>query len=319
MLIALLAEAAIAQGCPQIPELVGLAWTAYEFAELDQAREALAEAGDALACQDRVVRRETLLELYLLTAQVALTLEDEPRMTTALERAVAVDPRPEVRPGAPYSPELVSLWDRLAARASTDLVEVRVTGAGTAYVDGLPATAGQPREVPRGLHLVQTLEPDGFRSEVLLVLSDQAIATPGMTEPPPRAPVTQPVRPVAPEPLADDVRRRTRTRRLVAGGAGVVLGATAVFTLASGAVSERAFHQSAYDGPVVPYYDVPRGDPRYPQARQEIIQFDGRTINLLYGVGYASAAASATLFTVALLPPKRVRATTAPDLPPPRR
>ncbi len=308
-----LAEAALAQGCPQIPELVESAWTAYEIAELDEARQALADAGEALTCQDRLVRRETLLELFLLDAQVALTLDNEARMATALERAVGVDPRPEARPGVPYSPELVELWEQIASRLRHDRAEITVTGVGVAYVDGRRADAQNPLSVSRGLHLVQTLESRGFRSEVLLVLSDAVIATPGSTakSPPilPTPPPSEPLVAAAPKPLEPLRRpsRGARTRRIVAGTAGGVLGAVAAAALVSGAISERSFQQSSYNGPVVPFYNVPRGDPLYEQARRQIIEFDARNVNLLYGVGYASAALSASLLTIAVLPPKRTR------------
>ncbi|MEO0603235.1 MAG: hypothetical protein AAF211_17485 [Myxococcota bacterium] len=313
----LFAEAAVAQGCPQIPDLVESAWTAYEIAELDEARDALADAGDALTCQDRLVRRETLREMFLLTAQVALTLDDEVRMATALERAVGIDARAEARPGVPYSPELIELWAQIAGRLRHDRAEVKVTGVGVAYVDGRRADAQNPLSVSRGLHLVQTLESEGFRSEVLLVLGDYVIATPGSTAKPPRpilpAPELRPPSTVTvdntPEPLQPLQRepRRGRTRRIVAGTGAAVAGAVAAFTLASGAVSERSFSESSYNGPVVPFYGVERGQPLYEQARRQIIEFDANNINLLYGIGYASAAVSAGLLTVAILPPKRAR------------
>jgi len=315
-------QAADAQGCPAIPELVASAREAYEIAELDDAREALADAGDALACQDRLVGRDTLLDLFLLTAQVAFTLDDEPRTETALERAVAVDARPSARPTAPYSPELAAEWDRIADRLGRDLAEVRVTGAGKAFVDGRETDASRPLRVAKGLHLVQVPEADGYRSDVLLVLSDYVIATPGraptalpMPAPEPRTrPTLPPSEPLLP-PKPD--RRRGRTRTIVAGTVGGLFGATAAFTLLSGAVSERSFRESTYNGPVVPFYGIPRGDPRYEEARQRIIEFDARNINLLYGIGYTSAAISGALLTVAVLPSKRARAATT--VPPTRR
>ncbi|MEN0062808.1 MAG: hypothetical protein AAGA48_11705 [Myxococcota bacterium] len=310
-------EAAFAQGCPDISGLVRSAWSAYEIAELDQARSALAEAGDALSCQNSIVRRETLLDLFRLTAQVALTLENEPRMVAALERAVAVDPRPDARPGAPYSPELVAEWDVIAKRARQTLVQVEVTGVGVVYVDGRLTDAPNPLFVTRGLHLVQTPLARGFRSEVVLVSGDYVIATPGGASgavPPTSPPNIDALRPapITPPPTVRTEPNRSRRRRgIIAGTAGAFFGAAAAFTLGSAAISERSFQNSSYNGPVVPFYEIERGDPRYEEARRRIIEFDAGNINLLYGIGYGSAVLSGSLLTVALAPSKRARAVQA--------
>lgn len=299
-----------AQDCPDVPGLIASAWSAYEIAEIDDARAALDEAGVALSCQSGIVRRDTLLDLFRLTAQVALTLDNEPRMEAALERAVAVDARLEARPEAPFSPELQARWDAIAARLRTSLAEIRVTGDGEAWVDGRLTNAANPLRVARGLHLVQTKRSSqGFSSEVVLVAGDYVIPTAPREAPvafrPPPEPTPPVIRRPEPLPVPPPENRGRKTRAIVGGVGAAVFAGSAAFALSSGYISEQSFAASAYDGPVVPIYDVPRGDPIYPAARQEIIEFDARKINTLYGLGYASAALSAGFLTVAILPKKR--------------
>ncbi len=305
LLAVLLSSPAVAQPCPDVGAQVESAWSSYQLAELEAAKQALTVALDALSCQPRVVAPVELLSLYRLDALVSLTQDDRKGMVYATLRAVAAE-HVDGRPPEMYGPELQAQYDAWAQRLGGQLVTVSVDGGGTVWVDGRPATATQPLQVAEGEHLIQIEGAEGLVSQVRELVASEVIAT-GLPGPSPVSvsgpvPLPDPV-PVAPEPVPAPtprpVTRSGRRRPAALWLATLAAGAGSGLALASGYRSEQSFETSPYLASNFLGCDF--GSPCYPQARADAIRQDALRINAAYGVGYGLAGVTVGLFTFTLI------------------
>lgn len=277
----LLSISALGQTCPDLGEQTRLAWDRYGQAELEAAAAALERAESAVVCQTGPLSRAALLELHWLRALVALSSDDAPEVRRALAAAVAVDHTE--RPPIAYGPELRSLWEQLAARASTGLVSIVVQGAGPAWIDGREVGPGAAVQVAPGPHVVQVQEGLQWSTEVRQIDMSHTVSTGGVPTPTPTAP-----------PL---VRRRQRPPVLWIATAAV--GAASAFAIGSGIRSERSFASSRYRA--ISYDHCRYDQPCYPVVRENAIRADASRINVAYGVGYGLAVLSGGLLTVTIV------------------
>ena len=75
MLLALLATLGHAS-CPDLAERVNAAWALFGDAELQDAKDAIADAYEGVPCQGRVITTDELMALYRLDGLVSLALDD---------------------------------------------------------------------------------------------------------------------------------------------------------------------------------------------------------------------------------------------------
>jgi len=305
-MLAALLTIAFGAPCTEAPPLearVEEAWRLYNDAEVEAAKDVLAEAYTELVCPQRVVTSAELLDLYRADGLVSISLSDNKGAVYATLRAVAADHDDGAPPEA-YGPYLAELYETWASRAGAELIEVAVDGGGTVYVDGRPVAYGVPIATTAGEHLVQLESGGTYRNEVLDLTSNHVVVTglplpPGAVVPasPPEpvavAPVPQPAPdPVAPPPetvpeappdSASSGRRRPAwafaAAALAAGGGG--------FAIGSAAVSERNLKGDTYAG--------------LGAERAEVIRKDQQAIRVAYGVGYGLSAVSAGLLTVGIV------------------
>ncbi len=296
----LLVSLALAAPCgeaPPLPERVQGAFREYNDAEVEAAKDILAEAYTELVCHRRVVTSAELLDLYRADGLVSISLSDNKGAVYATLRAVAVDHASGAPPEA-YGPYLRELYDTWASRAATELIEVAVHGGGTVYVDGRPLVHGVPVATTAGEHLVQIEVGGVYRNEVLDLTDDHVVVTgtpppPGAVAPAPAPePALDPVEPepvaaptpeaVPPEPPPEEGRGRRRPAWAFAGAA--VAAGGGAFALGSAMVSEQNLKRDPYAG--------------YGDAREEVIRKDQQTIRVAYGLGVGLSAVSAGLLTV---------------------
>lgn len=285
LLVSFLFAADVADAaCPDVADQTKRAWAEYQSAELPAATALLVEAVDGLACQTEPLEAASLLELYWLSALVALSNDDAVKMRWALRRAVAADHTQ--RPPVAFGPELRSMWERMAAQAS--LVSVFVDGDLPAWVDGREIGPGASVQVATGLHVIQVSDGLEVSSRVVDLSMSETVSTGSIPEPDPPPPVA----------------RRAR-RPPVLFVATAVAGAASAFAIASGVRSERSFRQSRYNAVS---YDFCRFDQScYPIVRENAIRADAGRINAAYGVGYGLAAVTGGLLTLTIsgLPERR--------------
>ncbi len=298
MLVAWWMAVALAQTCPDVGDKVREARAWFDDAELERAKQAIAEAYDVLGCQQRVVSTAELLSLYRLDGLISLALNDPKGATYATIRAVAADHLT----GAPpedYGPVLAEEYARWADRLGGNLVYVRVAGAGMVYVDGRGIDASQWLQVAEGEHLVQIQAGDALRSEVMELVDDHVVVT-GVPGPPP---VLLPAPPPPPEPeptpapqpapggpvvdiAPPTVTGRRRPAALFVGGVlSGGLGAAAILWARDQEARflARSYHDDVYNGCLA-------GQDCFPSARARAIQADADLVNAAYATGYGLSA-----------------------------
>lgn len=309
MLAWMLASAALAVDCPELPGQVEEAWEAYNEAELERAKVVLKEAYDSLGCQRAVVDSKALLELYRLDALVSLTQEDRKGAVYATLRAVAVD-HLRAEPPAEYGPELADLYALWSTRLGETLVTVTVTDGGVVWIDGRRVEHGHPLAVVSGEHLLQVENLNGMRSEVRELSVDQALVTgvplPEGVTPMPVVPAPRPTRedpPVEPgpeivePPIDPEPRRRKRPALLLVGGG--VLGAAGGAAIGVAYQGEQAFLGRTYNA--AEYGGCARGEPCYGAARLDAVARDADRVRVTYLVGYGLTGVGAALLGVGLV------------------
>ncbi|MBT3222121.1 MAG: hypothetical protein HN348_23860, partial [Proteobacteria bacterium] len=171
----LFSASAMAGECPLVPEQVDAAWVQFDDAELEVAKTILKQAYESLACQQVVVEREQLKELYWLDGLVSLAQEDEQGAVYATLRAVSVDP--EALPPSELGPELAQLFRTWTGRLGDLSVAVSVIDGGEAWVDGQSVRHGRPLVVVEGDHLVQVMAHNGLTSKVMELSKDLELVT----------------------------------------------------------------------------------------------------------------------------------------------
>ncbi len=304
-MIGLLASLALAAPCDEAPPLhqrVEAAWMQYNDAEVQAAKQLLAEAYTELVCHQRVVTSVELLDLYRADGLVSISQSDNKGAVYATLRAVAVDHASGAPPEA-YGPYLSELYATWASRAGAELIEVAVDGGGTVYVDGRPVVYGVPLATTAGEHLIQIDANGMFRNQVLDLTANHVVST-GLPLPPdavrPVDPVPQPEpvavapepEPVAPppetipEPPPGEVKRRRHPTWAFAGAA--IAGGGGAFALGSALVSDKNLRNDTYAG-----YTA--------EEAAEVIRKDQQAIRVAYGVGYGLSAVSVGLLTVGIV------------------
>lgn len=295
MFALLIASGAWALPCPAVPTLVEQARAAFDDAELDRAEAQIAEAYENLECQSARVPTETLLDLYRMSALVALSRADrEGGAVYSTIRAVVVDPT--AVPPAELGPQLAELFETWSARLDGKTLSVGLEGSGDAFVDGRPVTAAQPLQVLAGEHLLQWTSADGFRSEIVELKRDYtlvgvpvpAAATSDVAEP--SVSVAGPVAETD-GGAAGHSRHRHHPAMFVAAGTAFLAGGG---TLAFGRYREGLFNQNPYDASEYGGCAIDTSD-CYANARQEAIVADGARVRLLYIAGYATTGVGVAL------------------------
>lgn len=301
-----------AEPCPDVAGLIDQAWSAFDDAELERADERLSAAQASLSCQTAPVATADLLELWRLDALVALSQQDRQGAVYASIRAVVVEPGSS--PPSEYGPELAELHATWSSRLAENPVQVRVQGAGEAWVDGHPVVRDAPRKVLPGEHLLQWRDQEGiFHSEVRDLAAAHTIVTgpavediedPDELDPDdpdeldPDDP-DDPDRPRDPKPPKEPRSGGGGGRRvalLTAGGVGVLGGGGAI---AYAWTQESAFLASAYDADQ--YGPCASGSACYESARQQEIQADAQQIRAMYAIGYAASGLGVALVGTELL------------------
>ena len=310
---------AMAAECPLIPELADAAWVQFDDAELDAAKAILMQAYESLSCQQVVVERDELKELYWLDGLVSLAQEDEQGAVYATLRAVSVDP--EALPPSELGPELAQLFRTWTGRLGDLSVSVSVTDGGEAWVDGRSVRYGRPQVVVEGDHLVQVMTETGLSSEVLELSRDLELVTgrelnivdanpdpnPDPIDPDPD-PIADPdPDPIDPYPINSDdptghgaqengsKTTLTRKRRHPAWlwATGITAGSLGGGTLASGYWAETKFISNEFSADE--YNGCRKGGPCYEDARQEVIRAQAKGIRATYAVGYGMVGVGAAL------------------------
>lgn len=276
---------ALAAPCPDFPEVVDRAWTAFNDAELERAQARIAEASSSLACQERVVATEELLGLYRLDSLVSLAQMDREGAVYATIRQVTIDP--EAAPGPELGPVIADLHATWADRLRETTVQVVLDRAGEAWVDGRPIPPDEPLEVIAGEHLVQVSGPTGWRSGVHDISEPVAVTgeaeielVPHVVAPPPVP--EEPPLPVGPRPL--------RRGLVIAGALGVAAGSGA---LAYGYTREVRFKNDGYQRDA--FGDCSRDDACYGDERARAIRHDAAVVRGIYATGYALTGAGIVL------------------------
>jgi len=265
--------------CPDVDALVDEARTAFADAEVQQSRDTLSRAYEALGCQQATVPRESLLALYHLDALASIADEDSKAALFAVIRAVSVDP--DAPPPPEFGPELASQHDTWAGRLREDRVRVSVIDPSvTVWVDGL-ALGDEPVDLVTGEHVVQARGPQGWNSRVM----DLSVG--GKTRGMPLELVAVPA-PPPPDGVGPRVPPPPPPGRRISGGVvavGVVLAALGGGAIVAGRVLENRFQANKYDSDV--YGDCTRSQPCWADARSDAIAADARAANAAYLSGYA--------------------------------
>ncbi|MFK7931080.1 MAG: hypothetical protein AB8H79_23035 [Myxococcota bacterium] len=273
-----------APACPDVADLVQRAQSAFDEAEVEGARTQLAQAYDALACQEKAVSRDSLLAMYHLDALASSADEDGKAALFAIIRAVTLDP--DAQPPQDVGPELLAQHATWADRIREDRVRVSgVDRVNTVWIDGVAVTDGH-LDVVTGEHFVQVRGAQGWNSEVVeLSVRGDAGSLPILLAPVPE-PIAQtpvqvdPVLPPPPRPVAP--KKRKVSPGIVSIGAG--LAAVGGGGILGGYLLERRFAADPYAD--AEYGGCKRADACYGAARADQIGADARTANALYIAGY---------------------------------
>jgi hypothetical protein len=280
LLLFTIAAASASEPCPSVEALVREASDAFSDAEVALARQLLAKAGEALSCQDEVVSRETLLDLYHLDALASVAAQDPKAALFAIIRAVTVDP--DALPPVDVGPELLEQHRQWSLRLRDDRLWVQTTDPGArVWIDGREiAMVAEP--IISGEHWVQWRRDEGWRNELLTLVDGPSPNGFPLLVSRPAARPSQPS--VVPE--ADDdttpTRRPKRWGLAVGTGAAVVGGGLIV----GGAISESRFRRDPYDAAV--YGGCASPQPCWTDEREARIRADARKTNALYLAGYVS-------------------------------
>lgn len=302
MLLWWLATTALAEPCSSIPALTERAWSAFEDAELDQARALLAEASASFWCQPGHVSTEQLLGVYRLDALVSLTQEDRKSAVYATIRAVTIDP--DAVPGDDLGPDIAALHQTWATRLRDSTATIEMTGEGEAWVDGRALEPGEQVTVLAGEHLIQYRSDEGsFRSEVRDVATNLVIRTGESGEQ--MVVVAQadsaPSKPSRKPPQKQ--REGPRTALLIAGGTLIGAGAG---TVGYAWTREQRFLGDDYvlaqfKDPSTPGATCAPEDACYERARQAAIIDDATVIRTTYALGYVAAGLGVGLLGLELV------------------
>jgi hypothetical protein len=280
-----------AQDCPKVADAVASALDALDQAELELAKQRIAQGYGSLACQTEVVDTTTLLELYRVDGLIALAQSDPKGMVYATLRAVAAS-HDAGRPPDRYGPELQESFDTWVERLQQDLVTVTVSDGGTAWVDGRAVDAAHPLQVLEGEHLLQVPEGPGRVSSRIEEIAGDYTLTTGIPLQGPPVPMPDPVS-VEPSPLT----ARKRPPALVIGT--IASAGIAGLALVSGFRTEGLFHTSNYDDPR--YGGCSQAQRCWETNRTLAIRQDARLANRLYATGYAAAGVTGGLLVVTLV------------------
>lgn len=264
--------------CPDVDGLVSEARSAFEDAEVQQARQTLGEAYQALNCQQATVPQDSLLSLYHLDALASIADEDSRAALFAVIRAVSVDP--DAPPPREFGPELQGQHATWAGRLREDQVRVTVTDPDvTVWIDGL-ALGTEPRDVVTGEHVVQARGPDGWTSRVM----DLSVDGRNRGFPLALDALPAPLRPTGGDPLRPP---DTPEPRKINGGVvaiGSLLAVGGIGAIVGGRVLETRFAADPYSD--AQYGGCVRADPCWVEARADQIGADARRANALYLTGY---------------------------------
>ncbi|TVQ91901.1 MAG: hypothetical protein EA397_08355 [Deltaproteobacteria bacterium] len=275
--------------CPELTSLIVEATEAFDEARVAEARERLAEASDALACQEQVVTRSTLQELYQLDALASVADQDPKAALYAIIRSVTLDPT--ANPPEDVGPELIEQHRQWADRLSKDLLLVSTADPSVEFwIDG-ERVEQTPVQIVGGEHLIQARTAQGWTSRVVeLVEGRPPLSLPLVVEryEPPAPPPGERSAQVAPPPPPPTPRRR---RIGLAVGLGMAVAGAAF--VGGGYVLERQFDDRRYDAPV--YGDCTRAQSCWTTARADQIAADARQSNALYVTGYSLAGVGLTV------------------------
>ncbi|MFT7519519.1 MAG: hypothetical protein ACI9MC_001661 [Kiritimatiellia bacterium] len=275
--------------CGDVQVLLDQARGAFEDAEVEQARNLVTGANQALSCQTSVVSRETLLELYHLDALISVAQEDSKGGLYAVIRAVTVDPT--VRPPSDVGAELIERHRQWADRLSADVAVVRATDdVSDVWIDGVALNGAV--ECIAGEHYVQTRTGDTWWSGVVELAASKPTRSLPLNVSLPEADVVVP--PVTP----DHVRRGGRVRPGVA-AVGLTLLTAGAGLLTAGYVSEESFKANPYADEE--YGGCQKSDSCWTDERSVQIGRDADRTNALYSVGYGMSGIGAGIIGMELL------------------
>lgn len=274
---------ALAAPCPNVDGLIDQAWSAFDEAEVELARKRIAQAHDALSCQQDVVEREQLLELYHLDALASVAAEDERAALYAIIRGVTLDP--EAMPPEDVGPELFAQHQQWAARLRSDRVEIRSTDdLVSVWVDG-QEVVGEPLPVVVGEHLVQVREDGAWTSRVLELSEGGGVH--GL-------PIeVQAVKKPSGAPPAPPKRNKGVRPGLVAGGVSLIVVGGGLVGV--GSVLEKGWKDDPY---LDSYGGCAPEDACWSSARARQIGADARRANAFYLSGYTVAGVGVGLLGV---------------------
>ena len=287
-------------GCTDLAGHVAEAQALYDDAELEDAKTRIADAYESLGCQGRVITSDELLSLFRLDGLVSLSLEDPKGATYATIRAVAVDHQ-SGEPSERYGPLLADLYQTWVDRLADSTVYVRVSGGGTAWVDGRPVDGTGLLVVAAGEHLIQVDAGGTLRSELVDLQEDHLVNTgvpgPGpvplpAAETPPAPIVVSPPAPTSAPVVEATVAPAVAipTRKHPAGWfiGGLVAGGAGAASIWYASEREAVFLGTVYDADV--YRGCSKENTCYGDARLQQIRSDANIVNALYGVGYGLSA-----------------------------
>jgi len=280
-----------ASSCPDVEVLVDRAAAAFDDAEVDVARQRLAQASAVLVCQRKVVPRQTLIDLYHLDALASVAAQDPKAALYAIIRAVTLDP--DVAPPPDVGPELIGQHQQWAARLRENQLLVSATTSDVdVWIDGR-AVDTEPMLLVSGEHYVQMRDGELWASEVI----ELAVGRPvGLA----------PLRVRRPPPPADPPQITTRPdpqgpppgpRRRVALGVGIASAIAGGALFATGAMLERSFRDDPY---LDSYGGCDRGQPCWTDARAQAIGADARRANAFLLSGYLAGGLGVGLVGVDL-------------------
>lgn len=272
---------AFAAPCPDVSAVVDEAWAAFNDAELAIAKEHLGRAFKSLTCQERLVTKEELLELYRLDGLVSVAQEDRKGAQYATIRIVTVDPA--AFPGQELGPMMSDLHETWSGRLADVRIKLTVAGQGEAWVDGRAVDAVGGLDVVAGEHLVQGKDASGWHATLVEIDEDtrvdlgSGLTLTGLGE---RVPGELPLEKPPPEVVPKKKNSR-RVALLIGGSAGAAIGGGLI---AYAYTRERAFKDDPYTDP--DYGGCNFLDACYDDARDDAIHSEARTIRALYGTGY---------------------------------
>lgn len=293
-MLLLLAHLAFASpDCAEIEGLIAEATQAFDEARVDDARARLAAASEALRCQQQVVSRETLLELYQLDALASVADQDPKAALFAIIRSVTLDP--SAAPPEDVGPELIEQHSQWAARLEQDMIRVSATRTDIdVWVDGEPLGL-DPIQVISGEHLVQVRDGGVWSSGFHELIVDRVpaglpLSVSRMPRPAPIAPEIGKEPELPPPPPA--------RRKRVGLGVGLGMAVAGAAFVGGGYLLERRFADDPYNDPV--YGDCTRAQSCWTSARADQIAADARRANALYLTGYGLAGLGLTISGVDL-------------------